>query len=347
MTSKLDRKKLQKSSLLALSLLREEATKRRFLLGSHNSKRLASSLGMFGRADLNERTLLSHDIHKDHAARLDKRLQRYWVKIRAKQKNMLPLFSEYELSHQIASSHLRFLTLVDTLTVINSKQAISAALKLKADLSKVASSIKSLSVLGAIEVEVVSMKIMRRVGTLATQSHSEKRKLDVCEILSSKLPVKSRDQESYFLVHFHGVISANDSQLFDDFSRELKKVARWSLAPRQIELKKLSEEYAGKSKSIESSLSHIATYITKGGNDWYAKKAYLRYKIGFEVDNASSEEEWIAMNWRRCSELKADHIEEGLEDVLSLTPHEICQLAIAIDGLMALSRNRTGYLLSI
>lgn len=344
---KLDRKQLKKSSLLALSVLREEATKRRFLLNSRNSKRLANSLGMFGRADLNERTLLSEGVHKDHAARLDKRLQRCWLKIRAKQKKRLPLFSEHELSHKIAGSHLRFLTLVDTLTAVNSRQAISAAVKLKADLSKVASSTKGLSVLGAIEIEVVSMKMMRKVGTSSTQFPSEKRKLDVCEILESKLPVKSRDQESYFLIHFHGVIFANDAQLFDGFSSALRKVRRWSLAPRQIELKKLSEEYAGKAKSVENNLSHIATYITKGGNDWYAKKAYLRYKIGFEADNASTEEEWIAMNWRRCSELRAEHIEEGLEDILSLTPHEIHQLAVAIDGLMALSRNRTGYLISV
>lgn len=347
MTLKIDRKQLQKSSLMLLSYLREEAIKRRFLVASHHAERLKNSLGMFGRADLNERTLLSEGVHKDHAARLDKRLQRCWIKIRAKHQKNFPLISEHKLSHLIAGSHLRFLTLVDTLTAVNSKQAISAAVKLKADLSKVASSIKGLSVLGAIEIEVVSMKLMREIGRSSTQFPSEKRKLDVCEILASKLPLKSRDQESYFLIHFHGVIFANDAQLFDDFSRALRRVRRWSFAPRQIELKKLSEEYAGKAKSVENSLSHIATYITKGGNDWRAQKAYLRYKIGFEAHNASTDEVWTAINWRRCADLKVEHIEEGIEDVLSLTPHEICQLALAIDGLMALSRNRTGYLISV
>jgi hypothetical protein len=99
---------------------------------------------------------------------------------------------------------------------------------------------------------------------------------------------------------------------------------------------------------MEKNLTHIATYITKGGNDWYANKAYLRYKIGFENDDAQVNDEatWVAKNWRRSEMLRQEHSEEGIVDLLSMTADEVLQLTVVIDGLMSLNRTRSGYLVS-
>ena len=80
-----------------------------------------------------------------------------------------------------------------------------------------------------------------------------------------------------------------------------------------------------------------------------AGKAYLRYKIGFEADDelVNDETSWVAKNWRKNKLLQREHAEEGITDVLSLTAHEIGQLAVVIDQLMGLNSKRTGYLVSV
>ena len=94
----------------------------------------------------------------------------------------------------------------------------------------------------------------------------------------------------------------------------------WSV--RTIEVKKLSTSFGNKSKSTEQNLKYISTYITKGGNDWYSNKAYLRYKVGFELDDSEvvDEQTWVLKNWSRNELLKKEHSEDGIEDVLSMTP---------------------------
>ena len=121
----------------------------------------------------------------------------------------------------------------------------------------------------------------------------------------------------------------------------LKKLAK---IPRAIELKRLSTQFKGRKKPMESNLKDIARYITKGGNDWIGNKAYLRYKLSFDGRDTSDEEAWVQENWRKNEILKQERIEDGLEDALSLNYHEISCLAEVIDRMMNLKRNRIGYL---
>jgi len=97
---------------------------------------------------------------------------------------------------------------------------------------------------------------------------------------------------------------------------------QWPQAPCQIELKRLGEEFGGEPKSTENNLKYIARYITKRGNDWNGGKAYLRYKTRFNNDMGLNEDERTAFNWRRNEILRQKHMEEGITDILSLTPHE-------------------------
>ena len=357
MTLKKKIKWLKADSKATMKALLEESLKSRFLIGSHNAIKLKKSLATVGRLDLVDRTLLTPSIHKAHAKRLSDRFQAQWDKIRDKARadwSKLPKTSRAltvkATDHEIAARHLRFLTLVDSVTAVDENAAIRAAIKLKEKLITTASAVKGITCLGSIEVEVVSMSLMRELGRIDKPTASEQRKLDVCEKLAYGLKgTLYGEDQSLFLVHFHGVVTAKDIKQFDAFNERLKKVKAWSLAPRQIELKKLSTQFGGKPKSVEQNLSHIATYITKGGNDWMANKAYLRYKIGFESDDELVKDEgsWVAKNWRKNELLRQEHAIDGIADMLSLTVQEIVQLALVINGLMGLNRTRTGYLVSV
>ena len=345
-------KRLKADSKLTMKALLSESLKSRFLIGSHNAAKLKKSLATVRRLDLAERTLLTPAVHKAHAKRLGERYQVRWGKIRDKAKTdwsnlpkAIKAMTVKATDHEIAANHIRFLTLVDSVTAVDANAALRAATKLKQKLITTAEGVSGLTCLGAIEVEVVSMSLMRELGRLDKPTLSEKRKLDVCEKLSQDL--KSSlfgEDQSLFLIHFHGVVTAKDAKQFDAFNERLRKVKAWSLAPRQIELKKLSTQFGGKPKSVDQNLRHIATYITKGGNDWMANKAYLRYKIGFETDDelVNDESSWIAKNWRKNELLRQEHALDGITDMLSLTVQEIVQLALVIDGLMGLDRTRGG-----
>ena len=349
--------RLRADSKATMAALIEESLRSRFLIGSHNSIKLKKSLATAGRLDLEGRTLLTPTVHKEHARRLYDRYQSRWDKIKDKAQSnwsILPKATRQgtvkATDHEIAANHIRFLTLIGCVTVVASGEAVRAAVKLKEKLITTAQATRGITCLGAIEVEVVSMALMRELGQLDKPTASEQRKFDVCERLADCLKgTLYAEDQSLFLIHFHGLVTAKDPKQFEIFNDKLKRVKNWSLAPRQIELKKLSTQFGGKPKSVDQSLHHIATYITKGGNDWMAGKAYLRYKIGFEADDelVNDETSWVAKNWRKNKLLQREHAEEGITDALSLTVNEIAQLAVVIDQLMGLNSKRTGYLVSV
>ena len=357
MNSKAKIQRLKSDSKLMMQILRNEALAQKFLIGSHNGVRLRRSLAAGGKLDLVERTLLTPEVHKAHAKRLADRYLRTWSKSHDKSVEgwkRLPLQIRKSISkpsaHDIAANHYRFLTVVDSITAVDAGAGLKAAIKLKEKLITTASAVSGITLLGALEVEVVSMRLMRELRRLDQTTDSEYRKLDVCEALaqSQKGTIYSED-DSLFLVHFHGVVTAKKPEQFEAFYERMRKVKTWNIAPRQLEMKAMSRVYAGRSKSMEQNLNHIAAYITKGGNDWCANKAYLRYKIGFENDDAKVNDEasWVAKNWRRSELLRQEHAEDGIVDLLSMTAAEIVQLALVVDGLMGLNRTRTGYLVSV
>lgn len=356
MNAKAQIQRLKSDSKLVMAALEAEALAQKFLIGSHNAVRLRRALAAGGRLDLVDRTLLTPEIYKAHAKRLADRYLRNWTRIHDKALQgwkKLPLqirrATIKPTAEDIAAAQYRFLTVVDSVTAVDAGAGLKAAIKLKEKLITTASAVKGITLLGSLEVEVVSMRLMREIRRLDQTTDSEFRKLDVCEVLAQSLKGTLYGQEdSLFLVHFHGVVTAQKPEQFEAFYERMRKVKAWSIAPRQLEMKAMSKVYAGRSKSMEQNLRHIATYITKGGNDWCANKAYLRYKIGFENDDAQVNDEatWVAKNWRRNELLRQEHAEDGIVDLLSMTAQEILQLTMVVDGLMGLNRTRTGYLVS-
>jgi hypothetical protein len=319
--------------------MKSEKLLKRFNKGAHTAAKLEKSLAVTGHRHLTETTLITHDVHKQHAALLACRYLKQWNKV-----------NKDSISLNDAKERFRFLTLLDCIEVPDPTIALKTIIEFKESLQSVASSSTGMWLLGCIEVEVVSLELMRHCRNLATTHNSaskiEMRKLDVCETLLKQLPLIQRNLPCYLLIHFHGIVSAKSASRFEQFRTNLKNNKRWSQAPRQIELKKMSDIYRGSHKSMEHNLTDSADYITKGGNDWKKKRAYLKYKLNFGKNTRYDELLPDLKNWRSKGVLNDMHKEEAVEDPLSLTIGEISLLAQIIDGMMSLDKNRTGYLVS-
>lgn len=345
---------LKKDKDIILERLRLESLASKHLIGARNENRLVKALAAGRRLDLVDRTLLSRKIHEVHASRLSKRYISRWEKLRAKaiadwKKLRVITKSKKPSDAEIAAQHFRFITVVDSVCSVSSSEAITLVKKLKADLQAIVKSCPGVWCLGVIEVEVVEIDLMKKIKVADKTTETESRKLDVCDVLSKDLSKSLfADETALFLIHSHCLVTANTSAQLETFEAKTRTVKHWKRASRQVEIKKLSESFAEKPKSVERNLIDIAQYITKGGNDWFGGKAYLRYKVGFEnySEDVTDEAIWEAINWRRNKLLQQEHKAEGLTDLLSLTNHQILELAILIDKMMGLNRTRTGYLVS-
>jgi hypothetical protein len=333
------REKLQKSSKKIIAVVKSERLLKRFSKGEHTADKLEESLAVTGHHHLTGTTLLTHDVHKQHAASLAGRYLKQWDKV-----------NKNSISVDVAKERFRFLTLLDCIEVPDPTVALKTVTEFKESLQSVAASSAGMWLLGCIEVEVVSLELMRHCRKVATTPNRttspEMRKLDVFETLLKQLPLIQRNLPCYLLIHFHGIVSAKSASRFEQFRTNLKNNKRWSQAPRQIELKKMSDIYRGSHKSMEHNLTDTADYITKGGNDWKKKRAYLKYKLNFDKNARYDELLPDLRNWRKKGVLNDMHKEEPVEDPLSLTIGEISLLAQIIDGMMSLDKNRTGYLVS-
>lgn len=320
------RKKMKKNSQVTVEGIRKELMSSRFIIQSHNKEKLRKSLSLTNDLHLLDKTLLNPQIHKIHSKSLYERF------IKHKETKSKKIY--------------KFLTLLHSVEILNEQRILDSIEEMRLQIHKVISESKSIWCLGSIEVEVVSLGMMRKIRDEDKFSDSEHRKLDVLEKLSKRLrKKKERESESLVLIHFHGIITSSSDYNLERFNTLLRLNPRWNKIPRQIELKNLSTSFHGSSKSLNENLKDISTYITKGGNDWSGKNSYLRYKIGFDNESYDSEDSWVKKNWRRNEILKKEQREEGIEDVLSLNRFEISLLTNVIYKLMCQKKDKKGYLI--
>jgi hypothetical protein len=224
------------------------------------------------------------------------------------------------------------------------QRTIQTIKKFQSQLQNTIESSKGIWCLGAVEVEVINIEMMRMIHE--DQTESEARKLSVIESMIKRLRKNDQQLSSFFLVHFHGIVTASSQYRFNDFADALKENKDWKREPRQIQLKTISKQFKSKLKTLDKNLVDIARYITKGGNDWSGGKSYLRYKLAFENEYLFNEDAWVNKNHTRNETLKKEKKEDGIEDALSMNVSEIVSLATVIDAMMAFNRTRTGYLVS-
>ena len=327
-------KSLMKKSLIRTAdAINDDYKRKKFNYGTHNKVRLNKALGSVGKFELQDRTLLTPSVHDVHSKKLADR----FLKRVLHYKNL-----GYKKTS--ATEKFRFLTLLHSIEIMDVQRTIQTIKKFQSQLQNTIEGSKGIWCLGAVEVEVINIEMMRMIHT--EQTESEARKLSVIESMIKRLRKNDQLLSSFFLVHFHGIVTASSQYRFNEFADALKKNKEWKREPRQIQLKPISKQFKSKSKSLDKNLVDIAKYITKGGNDWIGGKSYLRYKLAFENEYLFNEEEWVNKNWRRNETLKREQEDEGLEDALSMNVSEIASLATVIDAMMSFNRTRTGYLVS-
>lgn len=345
MLTKEDLKLMRANSARGMSeAIRRELLKLSYNKGKSTKRKLISALKLGGYEDLLGRTLLCDEVHQKHSRRIDEKFKDRLNRYKALHAGSMKSLSE------IAASHIRFVTVLDSVVPVDASEATRRITRFKEDLRKYVGCVSGIWCLGVVEVEVVPLKLMSNLFKQARINGSEKRKFDVCEIMKDEYKdTLFAKEDSYFLIHFHGVAFAGSADKFELMRQQLNMNMYWRRADRQVEIKQLSQKFEGKPKSVERNLSDIAKYITKGGMDMFAGRRYFRYKLSFSYaeDGIGSEDEWMERKWRDDEELKRIRQVEGIEDRQSMLPYEIIELAKVVDGMMGMNRTRTGYQLAI
>jgi len=322
---------MKKSLKKTADAINDDYKQKRFNYGSHNKVRLNKALASVGKYELQDTTLLSQSVHEIHSKKLSDRFLKRVVH-----------YENLGYKNTSAADKFRFLTLLHSVEIMDVHRTIQTIKKFQSQLQNTIEGSTGIWCLGAVEVEVINIEMMRMIHE--DQTESEARKLSVIESMIKRLRKNDQHLSSFFLVHFHGIVTASSQYRFNDFADSLKKNKDWKREPRQIQLKPISKQFKSKSKSLDKNLVDIARYITKGGNDWSGGKSYLRYKLAFENEYLFNEDEWVNKNWRRNKTLKKEKKEDGIEDALSMNVSEIVSLATVIDAMMSFNRTRTGYL---
>lgn len=331
--SKQFKSQMKKSLKRTATAINEEYKRKRFNYGSHNKVRLNKALASVGKYELQDTTILSPSVHVVHSKKLaDRFLKR------------LEHYKNLGYKNTSATEKFRFLTLLHSVDIMDVQRTIQTIKKFQSQLQNTIENSKGIWCLGAVEVEVINIEMMRMIHE--DQTESEARKLNVIESMIKRLRKNDQQLSSFFLVHFHGIVTASSQYRFNDFADSLKNNKDWKREPRQIQLKTISKQFKSKSKSLDKNLVDIARYITKGGNDWSGGKSYLRYKLAFENEYLFNEDAWVNKNHTRNETLKKEKKEDGIEDALSMNVSEIVSLATVIDSMMSFNRTRTGYLVS-
>lgn len=270
-------------------------------LGSHKKTRLT-------RAGCHESGSILHDsVAKQHATLLTNDFRKIFGK------------SEDQ-------SNLRFVTILHSVVPVDTGRAIASASEMEREIERMLTPTGA-RFLGAVEVEVVSLDLMRRIKA---SKGDQTRKLTVLEGL---IDPADGYLDTGILVHIHGVMDLCNSILREHEIRDrLQASPFWSKAPYQVELKAFFS-----TNDITKNLTQIAEYITKGGNET------LRYNPGFGRDPTEHLEAQI---WRAGLGRK-DSGADTATDERSLSYSEISTLDEIWRWLMGRSADRRGHLISI
>lgn len=284
-----------------------------FKLGTHKHKRLVSVAGK----RLAKRTILDEETHAQHATKLFSRFMKAW--------------GYGGLTDAQARERLRLLTVLDTVCVVETTPILQAVEQMEAELRVTLSKvIEQIGIVGVSEVEIVNLGLY---GT--KESENETRKGQVLRELAQRRGMtgegtvfvqwgKITGKEHLALVHFHGIVDlGKDAVVMEQrIGHMLRQSWKGSWC---VELKRLFAKL-----SVRKSLSNLAGYMTKGGNDT------LRFRKHFGNEFPEAME---------LSMVKHGHAESGeYDDHLGLSIGEVSVLVKVYDALMRRNSTSDGYL---
>ena len=329
--------------------VRQAISGMRVLVGEKQEKVLKSALAVAGRRDLIETTLLSKSVRRLHEGRMQSRMKKLLAEMSVRYRKLV--HREKSLDEHLRKQ-LRLVTILHQVTSLDVGNTTGSANNLLESIEGIFDQLhqnkRRLRMIGSVEIEIINMRMMREAHSddNLDDFHSGRRKLKVLEaMIGNNIFLKSQDVLA--LVHCHGVMDTG-SYRDDEIKDQLQK---WWAIKYQIEVKSLSEQFRGKRKSVDASLKDIASYVTKGANDYIGtgrnKCISLHYKLSFEKDMESAEDQMVK-EWRTKGSLIRDESKtDGVDHSKSMTFEEIASHAQAIDALMGLKSNRMGYLIDL
>jgi hypothetical protein len=289
--------------------LREILGDIRYDLGKHKKTRLQiAGVEKSG-------SLLHNDISKKHAEKLE-------IELKARAKKI----------GSLANQRLRFVTILQAL-VDPIIEKVSDHVEAMENQFDIAFNEEGLWSRGSIELELINLSILERISIAR---NDEARKLNVLHSIGETedylgLLIPASKSDTKVLVHAHIVVDfGSDHQNTEELVRKkIKRLKLWNKA-YQLQIGNLF-----KNKPVAKNLKHIASYVTKGGND------QLRYNAGFGRDLA---EDLEAKIWRSGLGRK-DKGGETIEDERGLTVQEVRALDELYVWLMKRRKDKRGYLI--
>ena len=289
--------------------LDEEIGKVRFSLGSKRDTRLRlSGVGRSG-------TLLHKQVAEDHG-------------------KLLVADYRKRIHGRFLQRRLRYLTVIHELVVLDEHDVLESCERMVRQLRNALTG--KVWWLGVIETELVSLDLLR---SLQAQDDSVRHKLEVINALDGDgIFERAAKTSTRVLVHCHIVVDFGKcsettiSRKEDALRADLKKI--WSIS-RQVELKRFSEQWRGKTRTLRENIWHIGHYGTKCGNEM------LRYKMGYGRDYDIDVE---AKMWKKYGRDLISEDDDGtVEDARGLTGNEIKFLDRITRQLMNRRRDGRGY----
>ena len=266
------------------------------------------------------------------------------------------LFADYRqhIKSRFNQEQLRYFTLIHELVVMDKNEVIASCKRMKEMLKR---RLKDYYWHGVIETEIVNLVFLRSLQEQEAakkvslkQKESMRHKLEVVNALDVKNGLHELVEEtsSRVLVHCHVVIDMGKGTVkairerVVELRAQLAAVKVWNIVDRQIEIKRFSEQWRGKKRTLRQNIWHIANYGTKCGNE------QLRYKAGFGRDNEEDEEAalWKAYGRDLISEVDGVIEDDGaVEDARGLTGNEVAFLNAVTLRLMRMKNDMRGYVI--
>lgn len=355
---------------------------------SNNNLRLSTALKLLGNKHLEFKTLLDPEVYKKHSRNFYLKLLRKFQKSLIPKKKSIAIQKKYNLNgpipngsfgsnrdesvnHENAREHVRFITVIHEVKTLDVDAALLSAKNLKQQIKEYVSKIPGAACTGAIEIELISIKEVRRIreffrnrankvkstdadGVITFYrdvDQSDFRKLDSCVILASDISEADINGESgQFLIHMHGFLKVENPKDFDTLNKLFLTNPIWSRSQRQVLFKKLdTKDVHGHFKSIETNLRYLSSYMTKCGAVIKGVKPFLQYNIPFPKDIGMSYDDYLKHSDQVVKDKKRQAKINNFEllDMPNYSHHEINSLAMVYYGMMNWNKLGTGYIVDI
>ena len=313
----------------------EEMLRDRPAINAQTRTTLRNALRLGNRSDLLGETLLDRNVHKRHTSYVVERLRKLAKSASGRSR------LKAEDRNDFIKEKLRFVSVLFSAEDLDTDHVLSECERFRTSLRDCMKAGAKGS-LGSIEVEVVNASYSDELEVFG-QEESTVNKLKTIQQLT---PVTASGNKCLALIHYHGLVVLNERG--DQGVRALRDALAsrgFCSADRQTEIKRLTDEFGGKRKTLDQSLFHIGRYITKGGNKLIGERIAFEYKASFNQSDLKREKELLRGHRDAGTDLHREKMEEGIENPLAMTYEEVLFQAIVIDGLMGTSKDRRGYLI--